>query len=153
MMLVSAILLVLQGGAVERAAEKAWKQQGGRIAAPECVLVSTAEEWAALWTRDGGRPEERPEVDFSVSVVVAVFRGQVLQSERAVFTVAREFEDRVAVRYSTGWAMCGNEPRSADALFVRLPRIRGKKRVVEHERTRFLTVDPRIERLEFPALK
>ena len=63
------------------------------------------------------------------------------------------FEDRVVVTYSTRTAQCGSEPRSVEALFVRLPRIAGKKWIVERVRHSFLPVPPRTERVELPALK
>jgi hypothetical protein len=140
-------------GASERAPEKSWRQEGGAIAKAENLLVSTAEEWAALWTRNGGAADALPKIDFTQSVVVAIFRGSVVQSERGVLQGVREFEDRVVVTYSTRTPQCGSEPRSVEALFVRLPRIAGKKWIVERVRHSFLPVPSRTERVELTAPK
>jgi hypothetical protein len=53
--------------------------------------------------------------------VVAIARGQVLESERARLAGLREFKDRLEVTIVCRSALCGSEPLVFDALYVRVP--------------------------------
>jgi len=50
--------------------------QHSRIRQTTAVVVRDAKEWQQLWQRHGGAPAERPVVDFSRKMVVAVFMGE-----------------------------------------------------------------------------
>ena len=47
-----------------------------RIRQATAVVVRNAEAWQRLWRRHGGAPDERPAIDFSREMVVAVFMGE-----------------------------------------------------------------------------
>lgn len=53
--------------------------------------------------------------------VVAIARGQVLESERAQLSGLREFKDRLELTIVCRSALCGSEPLVFDALYVRVP--------------------------------
>ncbi len=47
-----------------------------RIRQATAMVVRNSGEWQRLWKRHGGAPGERPTVDFSREMVVAVFMGE-----------------------------------------------------------------------------
>ncbi len=85
-----------------------WSGAFSEIHVPTIQRVVNREQWAALWKRHMGRKTERnatnvqviPEVDFETCMVVAVFSGEMTQSNGNTVASLIDFDDHLRLRYA-----------------------------------------------------
>ena len=86
-----------------------WVGHDSLRAEPGYVLVRDETAWHDLWARHRGGPEGEgaiarhfaPKVDFDRCMVVAHFRGRVVNGDGEVVGEVREFDDHVRIRFES----------------------------------------------------
>ncbi len=84
-----------------------WSGAFSEIHVPTIERAVNREQWAALWKRHMGRKIERnatnvhviPEIDFDSCMAVAVFSGEMTQSNGNSVATLLEFDDHLLLRY------------------------------------------------------
>lgn len=99
-----------------------WRGTDSLVEKPEALRIADEKAWKVAWTKNGGKEAELPVVDFEKHRIIAIFRGTGLESARAHDLRVREFEKRISVEYSWTTPLCGNEPKTTEYLFLKIPK-------------------------------
>ncbi len=104
--------------------------EDSRITDPRRVVVRSAEEWTALWAAHAGPGNAAPPIDFSSSIVAAVFAGERLSAGYGV-EVAGAVEEGAGVRVFVeerrpGSGMVAAQILTAPYHIVSMPRVEGE---------------------------
>jgi len=134
---------------------RGWQGRNSRIAEKNVARILSEEDWAGLWVRHGRGLSDLPSVNFSKSMILALWLGLSANAEQFRITEISISNGTGHLAYSFMYSDAYDTPGNRQFIFVEVPRTLGEFSIEERTSVAMSKDGGKSERIvaRFPAIK